>query len=137
MNDEIKQIGEDDLSYFTGTEHHYKFNWNTIITDGVKFVIDNCKCHWLISDILTAWRFDNKLKAKYEDGNRFLIVEVKINHGDLKPNEPRVYYTMKEDTNTPVLYSQKYTYSDIHKYFKDGTIKFYLIDGVLILESEY
>lgn len=136
MNEQ-KTFSNDDLSHFTGTEHHFKFNWNTIITDGVAFCIENFKCHWLISDILTAWRFDNKLKANYEDGNRFLIVEVKINHGEVTEKNPRVEFIIKEDTNTPILYRQKYIYSDIHNYFKDDTIKFYLCDNVLILESEY
>jgi len=43
------------------------------------------------------------------------------------------FLTCREDSDMPVIYEQKYEYTD----FPVGTWKMYLIDGVLMVPSEY
>jgi len=125
-------ISQADLNGFNGTEHYYKDFMNLNITDGVKYLMNNCRCGWLISDIAVINAIDKKVLQNRQEGNTFLIVTLKINRA-----EKSALWNMKEDTNEPILYEQKYDYTDIYNYFSDDEIKFYLINGVLLLESEY
>ena len=121
-----------DLEHFTGTELYHPDFLGINLTDGVAFVRDNFKCGWLISDIASMYNFDKGILKNRAEGNTFLIVTLKIDR-----EKKTALLTFKEDSNTPILYSQKYEYSDIGEYFSDKELNFYLIDGVLLLPSEY
>jgi hypothetical protein len=42
---------QNQLAYFTGTEHYYKMYPNLVLTDGVKFLADACGAYWLMDVI--------------------------------------------------------------------------------------
>lgn len=84
-------------------------------TDGVQFLAEKAGAYWLLDVI-----------ASYRRPEHFQIwtLDVKGKKGVVE---------MKEDTNEPVLVRQEIEYTD----FPLDTIQLYLIDGVLILPSEY
>jgi hypothetical protein len=84
-----------------------------------------------MSDIEAINRFDKIILNNKKDGNTFLVINLKIN------KDNTALLTFREDSNTPILYKQQYDYTDISKYFDGEELKFYLIDDVLLLESEY
>lgn len=108
-----------ELAGFTGTESYYRHFSGLLYTEGVKFLADKAGCHWLI-DIVASYQY--KLK-----NIGFQLWTLKV-----MPDRT-AEVTAKEDTNTPILVSQKIEYTD----FPLSEIKLYYIDGVLILLSEY
>ena len=107
------------LRHFTGTENYYK-HWTGLIhyTDGVHFIAEKCGAYWLLDLIVEHQR---RVRDKC-----FQVwkLTTKDNKGVL---------TMKEDSGQPKLVRQGISYTD----FPLGSIEFWLIDGVLILPSEY
>jgi len=124
-------ITENDLKVFTGTERHHKDYLNLNITDGVKFLMEKCFCGWLISDIASIYFCDKKI-IESKENNTFFVVTLSTN-----PTLQTATLIFREDTDTPILYKQQYQFTDINNYFEGNEIKFYLIDGVLLLPSEY
>lgn len=116
-------ITEKDLDQFHGTDNYYKDYLGILLTDGVKFLAENCRCYWIVSDIASVYYA--KLKDK-----PFLLCNLSI-------NKDKAQLTIKEDTNTPILYKQDYGYTDISKYTNLKEIKLYLIENVLLLDGEY
>jgi hypothetical protein len=107
-----------DLDYCTGTEHYYKapLIWFKY-TDGVKYVAHNGGA-WLIQDI-------SLFTAKHQNDD-FICVDCKFNgkgadihFSDGNGNEWRKYHV----AHTPD--------------FGKGEIKFFIIDGICLLASEY
>jgi len=125
-------ISQNDLTQFRGTEHYYKDFMDLKITDGIKFFMEQARCGWLISDIAVINAIDRAVLKNKADGNTFLVVDIKINRA-----EKKLIWTLKEDTDEPILYQQKYDYTDIMNYYDGEEMKFYLIDNVLLLPSEY
>lgn len=125
-------ISQNELEGFTGTENYYKMFMGLKITDGIKYFIDKANCYWLINDIAVINAMDKNVLKNRADGNTFLIVSIKIDRENKK-----LSWNLKEDTNEPILYSQDYDYTDICNYYEGEEIKFYLIDGILLLDSEY
>lgn len=111
-----KTLTQADLSQFTGTEKYYT-HWTKsfVYTDGVKFMADKAGAHWLI-DLIASYRRKEHFQA-----------------WELKVVDSKAVVTMKEDTDKPELVKQKIDYTD----FPLGNITLYLIDGVLLLPSEY
>ena len=106
-----------DLSQFIGTEqYHQHWMQQIVFTDGVKYMADVGGAFWLIDVI-----------ASYRRKEHFQIWELKVN-----PDKSCIV-TMKEDTDEPVLVTQEIPFTD----FPLESIKLYLIDGVLLLPSEY
>ena len=104
------------LEQFTGSEHYYQ-HWTGfgVYTDGVKYLADKCRAHWLIDAILS-----------YRRKEPFQIWELKV-------NDKKAVLTMKEDIGQPILVTQKIGFTD----FPLESIKLYFIDSVLLLTSEY
>ena len=125
-------INSNELSNFTGTENYYKDFMGLVLTDGTKYFMDNCRCGWLISDIAVINAMDKKILENRANGNNFLIVSLKIDRINKKCE-----WNLREDSDEPILYSQKYDYTDIAEHYGEDEIKFYLIDNILLLESEY
>jgi len=114
MLDAIKlQAG---LNQCIGTTQYF-IHWTKTLkyTDGIKFLADNAGAYWLIDAI-----------ASYQRKEPFQLWELKV-------NDSKAVLTMKEDTNEPVLVKQEITYTD----FPLDEITLYLIDGILLLTSEY
>jgi hypothetical protein len=104
------------LSQCIGTTQYF-LHWTKTLkfTDGVKFLADNAGAYWLIDAI-----------ASYGRKEPFQLWELKV-------NDSKAVLTMKEDTGEPVLVKQEITYTD----FPLDEITLYLIDGILLLTSEY
>ena len=104
------------LAQCYGTSGYFKnrildFNY----TDGVKYLWESCDAYWLLIAI-----------SSYHRKEPFQVWQLKV-------NDSKAVLTMKEDTNEPELVRQEIPYTD----FPLDEITLYLIDGVLILTSEY
>ena len=105
-----------ELNQFTGTENYYR-HWigGYVYTDGVKYLAEVGKCYWLIDAVFS-----------YRRSEPFQI-------WSLEAKDNKAVLTMVEDTGRPELVRQEIGYTD----FPLDYVKFYLIDGVLLLPSEY
>jgi hypothetical protein len=108
-----------ELGHFTGSQNIFydRLFKDINYTEGVKYVRDN-GASWLITDILANIRYNKKISMYLN----FLVIEA-------IPGEP-VKVVYKNDT-LPV-FTQKYEISDL-----GVRVKFYFIDGMLMLASEY
>ena len=110
-----------DLKDYYGTENHFKIPFsNCVYTDGIKALIEKCKCYWLISDFGIEINNNKKLQKP------FLLLSIKV-----KDNKATI--TLKEDSNLKPIYTKKYSYTD----FPLSEYEFYICDGVFLLKSEY
>jgi hypothetical protein len=106
------------LSQCIGTTQYF-IHWSRTLkyTDGIKFLADNAGggSYWLIDVI-----------ASYNRKEPFQLWELKV-------KDTKAVLTMKEDRGEPTLVKQEITYTD----FPLDEITLYLIDGILLLTSEY
>ena len=116
-----KKLEKADLGQFIGTEHYYKY-WGITFTDGVKYLVEVGGAFWLL-DIIVSYQIYRKIKKI-----PFQVWTLKV---DVEKKTGVV--TMKEDTGRPCLVTQKMEFTD----FPLDEITMWLIDGVLILPSEY
>jgi len=105
------------LAQCIGTEQYWKnellsFNY----TDGIKFLWESCEAYWLLVAI-----------SSHQRKEPFQLWELKVN------KDHTAVLTMKEDDGQPTLVEQEIPFTD----FPLDTISLYLIDGVLLLPSEY
>jgi hypothetical protein len=106
------------LAGFTGTEHYY--NYGALkLTDGIKYMADNCHSYWLLDAICS---YQPELKGKPS----FQIWKLEV-------KDSKAILTMQEDSDQPILVRQDIDFTD----FPLPEIELWLIDGVLILPSEY
>ena len=110
---------KNDLALFTGTEQYFKHWLGFNYTDGVKYLSGKAECYWLL-DAIGSYQYKFKRVP-------FQVWILKVNA------DKTAVLEMKEDTNQPLLVRQEIPYTD----FPLTEIKLYLIDGVLILPSEY
>jgi hypothetical protein len=109
---------ESGLSQCTGTEDYWKNDALCFrYTDGVRFMWESCEAYWLLIAI-----------SSYRRNEPFQVWELKRN-----TENSGAVLTMKEDTNEPELVKQKIPLTN----FPLQEIKFFLIDGILLLTSEY
>jgi len=116
---EIKDLNED-FAMATGTENYYKHPIGYSYTDGVKMMAEKHKAYWLIDVVFSH-------QTKRIAAIPFQIWEI------VTTDSFYATVTMKEDSEQPVLVTQKIPFTD----FPEGTFKMYLIDKVLLLPSEY
>jgi hypothetical protein len=111
------------LEQFIGTEQWWK-HWlpGLVYTDGVKYLAEQAGAHWLIDVV-----------ASYRRKEPFQIWELKVCPSPENGTSRAATVTMIEDTDQPELVRQEIPYTD----FPLDYIKLYLIDGVLLLPSEY
>lgn len=109
-----------ELQQFIGSEHLYRvspFNKYSI-TDGVKYFADNGGAYWAVHDILaTAVALQKEMLVA--------IVTSK--------DEQAIIEYEDGDCNKLEFATAKYPYTDL----QEGTYKFYVMDNVLLLPSEY
>ena len=111
------------LSHFTGTSRYIHDPFTGLMhTDGIGHLVDRAEAHWLLSDIGAVLGHHPKIKEM-----PFQLWALVVDE------ENKAILTCREDCDTLVIYEQKYEYTD----FPVGTWKMYLIDGVLMLPSEY
>ena len=115
MRTETEKLKETDLEQFTGTEQYYKHWLGINYTDGVKYLADRAGAYWLI-DLIVSYRRKEPFQI-----------------WRLEKKDKGWLATMQEDSDQPVLVRQEIEYSD----FPLDKIELWLIDGVLLLKSEY
>jgi hypothetical protein len=121
----IEQNVNNTLSQYIGTEQYYPIPLSSFkYTDGVECLIRLCGCYWLISDtaIFMSSEEGKDLKEK-----EFLILTIKVNE------DKSCDVSLKEDTDTPILYHKKYGYTN----FPLREFEFYIINEVMLLKNEY
>lgn len=104
------------LRQFTGTEHYYRTLFGRH-TDGVQFLACEAGAFWLVDAI-----FSHRRREPFQVWRLAVDLEQKT-----------CVLTMQEDTGQPELVRQEIPYTD----FPMAEIELWLIDGVLILPSEY
>ena len=112
-----------DLALFNGSESIYSYNYlgkyPFFYTDGIKYIVKECKANWLLSDILTSFIFKKSLNSE-----EFLKITVIVEN-----RQAKIIY---DDGNDNVLYIQEYEYTD----FPLTKIYFYFENRTLCLPSE-
>ena len=117
-----------ELKGFIGTQNYYRHFTGLLYTDGVKHLADRAGAHWLLDAVFSYQ--SKKIRAL-----PFQVWTLKVLRSELGKNksEPMAVLEMREDTDKPVKVRQEIAYTD----FPQGEVKLYLIEGVLILPSEY
>lgn len=115
-----------ELKLFHGTSMYHKHLFPgkspIILTDGCKYIRDECKANWLFDAILSYQ--DDKLLKKVH----FQIWELQQLRKDLT-----WLLTCKEDTNRKPLISQYIEFSD----FPLDYIRIWVIGSIALLPTEY
>ncbi len=115
----IKNLNEQ-FAGFIGTDEYYKYQLPGLFyTEGVKSMASQYGAYWLIDLI-----FSHQYKEVRQEN--FQIWEI-------KSESKKAVVEMRIDTGEPVIVSQGISPTD----FPEGCLKLYLIDGVLMLPSEY
>ena len=111
---------ESALAQFYGTNewHRWSVLFPYTLTDGAKFVADECQAYWLM-DAIASWQA-SKLR-----GQPFQVWNLVV--GD------RSAVLICDNGNGKELCRQKIPYTD----FPLPEITLYFIDGVILLPSEY
>lgn len=110
------------MSGFTGTEAYHRITVVPLkVTDGIKAVADKAQAYWLF-DAIASYQVEKKVRDV-----PFQLWMLRV------AGDKRAILTMQEDMNKKNIVEQKIKYTD----FPYGDWKFYLIDGVLLLPSEY
>ena len=116
----------EELKTFHGTSEYHKHLFPgkspIILTDGCKFILDQCKAYWLFDAIL-SYQCDYRLS-----GINFQIWELRQQKKDLT-----WLLTCRADKGKRTLINQSIEYSD----FPLDYIKLWVIDKVALLPSEY
>lgn len=110
------------LNNATGTESYHKYSpipGFPVITDGVLMLAETAGCYWLL-DVIGSYQNNQKLDKSFQVWK--LIVDTE--------NESAV---VQGHNNTTLIVKQKIPYTD----FPLEELKLYLIDGVILLPSEY
>ena len=119
--EELKNLNEE-FAGFVGTVDYFKhpFYKDFTYTEGVKSMASQYGAYWLIDLI-----FSHQYKKEVRQEN-FQIWET-------KSESKKAVVEMRTDTGEPAIVSQGISPTD----FPEGCLKLYLIDGVLLLSSEY
>ena len=123
MTEELKDITQDlasNLHQFTGTENWYMhpFNRNMTYTDGVKYFAEVAGAYWFIDIVATEVFPLQKLEP-------FITLTLTVND-----NKAVIEAT---DGNEHKLWHKPIPFTDC----PSGEWKFYFIDHILLLHSEY
>lgn len=133
MNDKQTQIPngnhrntlcEQDLAHFYGTEVWYRHSAfrNYLYTEGVQYVAEHGEAYWLLDKIFACHASVPRLS-----GEHFCGWELK------KDADGQGAKLVCTDGNYNELYSENILYTD----FPMASIKFYCVNNVLLLPSEY
>lgn len=109
------------LQNFHGTSQYYKSTFfGGRHTDGVQYLAEKAGAYWLIDAVFSYQR---------KEAFQVWTLDVKTDAVGRKS----ATLTMREDKDAPVLVKQEIEYTD----FPLASMELWLIDGVLILPSEY
>ena len=112
----------EDLQEFCGTEDYYKsfIMPHFVYTEGVRHLFDSRDSYWLGQLISGLYSYNEKLK-----GESFITCELSV--------ESHTGVLVFTDGNDNVLLQEKIPFTD----FPDKGVSVWLVDGVLLLPSEY
>lgn len=110
-----KDLELQELGQFHGTEHYYKDMFDVLLTDGVKYIMENGYSWFVTDQIVNLMRF--------KDG--FYSVKLKL----LSNSKAEAIIT---DGNNNILNVQKYEYTDAKR-----ELNLFFYDNVLMLSGEY
>jgi hypothetical protein len=112
------------LRHFSGTEQYYKTGFRTRCTDGVYFLAENASCYWLLDIIDSVAPYSDfavaELTVTEEEGRRSGKVVIDNGHD-------------KRNRDYKLFHTQDIEYTD----FMLDSIKLYVVDGIILLPSEY
>ena len=119
------------LDRFDGSEEFYA-HWMKRIryTEGVKFLADNAGAYWLI-DLIASWQIKPKVRRE-----EFQVWILTVNRTPPK-GKPMAYARCYTDTPEPRNANQVCVQGIPYTDFPLDTIKLWLVDGTLMLPSEY
>ena len=124
----IEEI-EDIIRNSIGTQHYYRYplpiGRALLLTDGVKQLAEAAECHWLI-DVIASYQYMKKLDPHFQ----VWTLEVYDEETAEKENYDAV---VKGFNDTELIVKQKIPFTD----FPLEKVKLYLMDGVILLPSEY
>lgn len=106
-----------ELNSFTGTQAYHilsPLHGGLKCTDGIKYLAEKAQAFWLIDAIASYMR---------KEPVQFWHLEVK---------KDKAVLTMKEDSDQPILVTQKIGYTDF-----PFSVDIWVMDGVVMLPSEY
>lgn len=112
-------VCEKELAHFIGSEQQHRYR-TLMLTDGAKYLLDN-GAGW-ICDVVWSYQPEKKFKQEPFQSWKFTT--------NLEKHECVVICT---DGNDTTLATQHVPYTDLQV----KEIKLYLIDGLLLLNSEY
>ena len=120
MEEKTKEEKISELVYFTGTEQYYKGWLGVKWTDGVYYVYLDI-AGWLITDIC-SYMVEEKIK------------NISFQVWTIKVDDDKAAVLTMTDGNENEYARQEYTHVDLPA----GTeLKFYIIDNIMLLPSEY
>ena len=118
-------LSQADLAHFTGSEQLWHQAFIAFkYTDGVKYVVREGNAYWLLTDI-SAFQHQRAI-VEYAKHDRFQTWKLRV-------KEDQSATLTCDDGNGQILFTHEYLYTD----FPLREIKFYLVDGILLLPSEY
>ena len=104
------------LRHFTGTESYHRYLGGVVLTDGVKYFAETAGAFWLMDILATQPEIKSlpfgHVTLDVQDGQADLVVT---------------------DGNDAVEYTRKIDFTDC----PEGIWQFYIIEGVILLPSEY
>ena len=115
---EIKDI----MNHATGTTAYHRFSQipgYPVITDGMQAVAEAAGCYWLL-DVIGSHQTNKKLDPAFQ------VWKLKVNRAE----NSAIVHGYNDDT---LIITQKIPYTD----FPLDEVKLFLIDGVILLPSEY
>ncbi len=119
-NEQIGKI-KHELKSFIGTQHYYKTIVPTMVyTDGIQYLAEKCGAYWL-TDLVASYQ-----TRKFKDANPFQLWTIKLLEGS------QAVVTCREDTGRPNLVEQRIEYTDF-----PFDYEFYVVDGVMMVKTEY
>lgn len=109
-----------DLSQFTGTETWYRHSLQKsfLYTEGVQYFAEHAGCYWFL-DIIATEIF--QLQKQWP----FLVIEL-----DVVGTKAQIRTT---DGNENQVWTRSVSFTDC----PEGRFKFYLVDNICLLPSEY
>ena len=111
---------KNEMAQCTGTMQYHKLTLGPLkATDGVAMVAQKCGAFWLV-DAIASYQREPK------------IAELEIQFWTLEVKDKSAELFCRYDSGTPKLVSQKIGYTD----FPEGTWKFYVTGGVIMLPQE-
>ena len=124
-----EQIKRSDLQQFTGTEQWYKLALSKLIyTDGAKYVADRAGAYWLL-DLIASHQ--HRRSVSKEGFQEWTLKRTVCENG-------HQYEAFMTDGNShDVIARQKIEYTDFPFDSIGDEFSLWLVDGVILLPTEY